>query len=118
MGSNDDTCSVQEVHAEKVAKVKGLMREEDVFLLAEIFKAMGDSTRIRILHALALEELCVCDLAALLGISPSALSHQLRHLRNLRLVKPRKAGKMVFYSLDDDHILNLFAEGLAHIRHR
>lgn len=118
MRRDRDVCEVKAVHEEKVARVKNTMEEEEIMRLAELFKAMGDSTRLKILHALALEELCVCDLAHLLGISQSALSHQLRLLRNLRLVKHRKAGKMVFYSLDDHHIMNLFTQGLAHIRHK
>ncbi len=118
MGKSKFVCEVQSVHEEKVARLKNTMEDEEILRLAEIFKAMGDGTRIRILHALALEELCVCDLANLLGVTQSALSHQLRVLRNLRLVKPRKAGKMVFYSLDDDHIINLVTQGLAHIRHK
>ena len=78
---------------------------------------LGDATRIRILDALSRDELCVCDLAALLDMSSSAISHQLRVLRDARLVKYRREGKMVCYSLDDDHVLTLFAQGLAHIQH-
>lgn len=85
--------------------------------LAETFKALGDPTRIRILHALSGRELCVCDLAAVLEMGQSAVSHQLRTLRNLRLVKFRREGKTVYYSLDDQHITTLFREGLDHVRH-
>ncbi|MCL4369064.1 MAG: metalloregulator ArsR/SmtB family transcription factor [Actinobacteria bacterium] len=83
--------------------------------LAATFKVLGDPTRTRIVLALSKNELCVGDIAALLGLSMSAVSHQLRILRNLELVKVRKDGKMVYYSLDDEHIENLFAEGLRHV---
>lgn len=113
-----DNCEVQCIHKDKVLKVKDkALSPAETLNLAEIFKALGDPTRIRILHALSQEELCVCDLAEVLEMNQSAISHQLRVLRNLRLVKHRKEGKMVFYSLDDEHIINLFTEGLAHIRH-
>ncbi|MDV2495141.1 MAG: metalloregulator ArsR/SmtB family transcription factor [bacterium] len=85
--------------------------------LAEIFRVLGDPTRVRILHALAASELCVCDLAAILGMSQSAVSHQLRLLRSLRLVRHRREGRMVYYALDDDHIEKLLAQGLDHVAH-
>lgn len=85
--------------------------------LAETFKVLGDTTRVKILDALSRDELCVCDLAALLRMSSSAVSHQLRVLRDAGLVKYRREGKMIFYSLDDDHVLSLFAQGLEHILH-
>ncbi|MDI6880306.1 MAG: metalloregulator ArsR/SmtB family transcription factor [Desulfitobacteriaceae bacterium] len=83
--------------------------------LAELFKTLGDSTRIRILDALTKSEFCVCDLAEILGLSQSATSHQLRVLRNNHLIKYRREGKMVYYSLDDDHVLGLYGQGLEHI---
>ena len=83
--------------------------------LAETFRMLGDATRVRMLDALAHAELCVCDLAALLGLSESAVSHQLRLLRGLRLVRPRRAGRMVFYALDDQHVTQLFRQGLGHV---
>lgn len=83
--------------------------------LAETFSAMGDPTRLRLLFALATEELCVCDLAALLGVSVSAVSHQLRLLRGLRLVKCRREGRMSYYSLDDQHVSTLLSLGLEHV---
>jgi DNA-binding transcriptional ArsR family regulator len=86
-----------------------------VATLAETFRALGDPTRVRVLDALSRAELCVCDLATLLGLSESATSHQLRLLRSLRLVRTRRAGRMVFYALDDDHITRLFAQGLEHV---
>jgi DNA-binding transcriptional ArsR family regulator len=83
--------------------------------LAETFRALGDPTRVRILDALSHAELCVCDLASLLGLTESATSHQLRLLRSLRLVRTRRAGRLIFYALDDEHITRLFADGLEHV---
>jgi ArsR family transcriptional regulator, lead/cadmium/zinc/bismuth-responsive transcriptional repressor len=85
--------------------------------LAQTFKAMADPTRVRILHALSLAELCVCDLAELVGISESAVSHQLGLLRALRIVRHRKAGRHVYYALEDGHIRSLIEQGLAHQAH-
>ena len=85
--------------------------------LAETFQALSDPTRVRIISALSQAELCVCDLAACLGMTPSAISHQLRLLRTLRLVKASKRGRMVYYSLDDDHISGLFRHGMEHVGH-
>ena len=82
-----------------------------------MFKALADPTRVRIISVLAQTELCVCDLAATLGMSQSAVSHQLRLMRRMRLVKNRKAGRMVYYSLDDEHIDDLFRRGLEHVEH-
>ena len=87
-----------------------------VLRLAEAFKALGDPTRVRLLTALSRTELCVGDLATLLGLSESAVSHQLRLLRSLRLVRPRRDGRLVFYRLDDDHIARLLAQGLEHVQ--
>jgi ArsR family transcriptional regulator len=86
--------------------------------LAETFQALADPSRIRLISALLNGEMCVYDLAAMLGMSQSAVSHQLRILRNLHLVKNRKAGRIVFYSLDDEHIRDLFQRGLEHYKHR
>ncbi|KLU66811.1 hypothetical protein DEAC_c14790 [Desulfosporosinus acididurans] len=83
--------------------------------LAELFKTLADPTRVRIIDALAEAELCVCDLAELLNLSPSATSHQLRVLRGNKLVKFRREGKMVYYALDDEHVLGLYSQGLEHI---
>jgi DNA-binding transcriptional ArsR family regulator len=92
------------------------MHSDDIINeLSETFKVLGDSTRIKIILALSAEELCVCDIANLLNMSDSAISHQLRILRNLRLVKYRKEGKMAFYSLDDKHINELLKHGLEHV---
>ncbi|MEL7563470.1 MAG: metalloregulator ArsR/SmtB family transcription factor [Dehalobacterium sp.] len=115
----EDLCEEKCVHKEIVARVKDkALSANETLGLSEIFKALGDPTRIKILYALSQEELCVCDLVEVLEMTQSAVSHQLRALRNLRLVKYRKEGKMVYYSLDDDHIINLFLQGLDHIRHK
>ena len=84
---------------------------------AELFKVLGDPTRMQILTALFDRELCVCDIADLLGMTQSAISHQLRLLRNSHLVKNRREGKSIYYSLDDLHVANIIAQGLEHIRH-
>lgn len=93
-----------------------LMGSGAVAALADTFKALGDPTRVRLLDALARAELCVCDLATLIGLSESAVSHQLRVLRTLRLVRPRRAGRQVFYALDDQHIVSLFNQALHHVQ--
>ncbi|KJR46489.1 Cadmium efflux system accessory protein [Desulfosporosinus sp. I2] len=89
--------------------------EENLYDLAELFKVFGDSTRIKILWALVEAEMCVCDIAVLLNMTQSAISHQLRVLKQARLVKYRKDGKIVFYSLEDEHIKQIFDQGLIHI---
>jgi ArsR family transcriptional regulator, lead/cadmium/zinc/bismuth-responsive transcriptional repressor len=93
-----------------------LMAADVVGRMADTFRTLGDPTRVRLLDALARAELCVGDLAALVGLSESAVSHQLRLLRGLRLVRPRRAGRRVFYALDDQHIVRLFEQGLHHVR--
>jgi len=113
---DNDVCEVIYVNRKKVLSVKGKMKPETTIQrLAETFRVLGDPTRVKILFALAQEELCVCDIANLLGTTNSAVSHQLRVLRNMRLVRYRKEGKMAYYSLDDDHIRHLFDEGLNHV---
>ena len=112
-----DICDVPLVDPDRVARVTARLTDEHtVGDLADTFAALADTTRLRIIEALALEEMCVCDLSAALRLSQSATSHQLRILRNLRLVKHRRAGRLVYYSLDDDHIRGLFAQGLDHVR--
>ncbi len=114
--NNDTVCSVVAIDEEKVKAVTNLMpKETEVRRTAETFKILGDPTRLKIVLALTKEELCVCDLSALIGVSVSAISHQLRLLRTLRIVKNRKEGKMVYYSLDDSHIENIISEALVHI---
>jgi DNA-binding transcriptional ArsR family regulator len=113
---NDDTCDVFHGSTEQMRAVRqALIPPEAAGALAETFRALGDPTRVRILDALSRAELCVCDIATLLSLGESAVSHQLRLLRSLRLVRTRRAGRMVFYALDDAHILRLFAEGLEHV---
>jgi ArsR family transcriptional regulator, lead/cadmium/zinc/bismuth-responsive transcriptional repressor len=112
-----DTCDVIHVHPAQLAALRGtLVGLEDAGELAETFRTLGDPTRVRMLDALSQSELCVCDLATLIGLSESAVSHQLRLLRNLRLVKARRDGRMVFYALDDRHIITLFRQGLKHVQ--
>jgi ArsR family transcriptional regulator len=95
-----------------------LLDEESVTDLAETFRMLGDTTRVRILDALARTEVPVCDLANVLGLTQSAVSHQLRLLRSMRLVKSRRDGRHIYYTLDDDHILDLFEQGLEHVQER
>jgi ArsR family transcriptional regulator len=103
----------------KVAALKTtLLSEGSVNALAETFKLLGDATRVRILDALSRSELCVCDIASLLSLTESAVSHQLRLLRSVRLVAPRRDGRMIFYTLDDQHIVRLFEQGLEHVEER
>jgi ArsR family transcriptional regulator len=97
---------------------KALLAQTSALALAETFKVLGDVTRVRILDAISRSELCVCDIARLVGISESAVSHQLRLLRGMRLVRPRRDGRLVFYALDDQHIVRLFEQGLEHVEER
>ena len=111
-----DVCEVEFVDEARVDAVRERMPEAGIIgELSDIFKVLGDPTRLRIVSALGVDELCVCDLSNLLGSSISAVSHQLRILRNLKIVKHRKEGKMVYYSLDDECVSTLLAEGLRHI---
>jgi DNA-binding transcriptional ArsR family regulator len=111
-----DVCDVSYVDQGRVRRVARVMPSpEAVERLSETFRIVGDPTRTKMLFALSREELCVCDLAHLLGLSESAASHQLRLLRAMRLVKYRKAGKMAYYSLDDEHIADLIKQGLRHV---
>ena len=113
---SDEFCSCELVHETIIEGVRQKMpQEEKLYDLAELFKVFGDTTRVKIISALFEAELCVCDIAELLTMSPSAISHQLRVLRQARLVKHRKEGKVVFYSLDDEHIKQIFNQGLEHI---
>jgi DNA-binding transcriptional ArsR family regulator len=114
--TGDDVCEIQFVDERRVRAAERAMKSSDVVAgLAETFKLLGDPTRVRVAWALAQEELCVCDLARLLSMSQSAVSHSLRALRQLRLVRFRKAGRIAYYRLDDDHIAHLLAEGFRHI---
>lgn len=112
-----DMCEQQCVHKDVVSRVRaGMLSDQAASGLAEIFGLLGDRTRVRILYALMGGELCVCDISAVLGLSGSAVSHQLRLLRTAKLVRARKEGKNVFYALDDDHVHTLLAQGLDHVR--
>ncbi len=112
-----ESCSCSIIHEDIVNAVKEKMPlEESLYDLAELFKVFGDTTRIKILWALAESEMCVCDIAALLSMTQSAISHQLRVLKGARLVKNRKEGKVVYYSLDDLHVNQIFEQGLTHIK--
>ena len=111
-----DRCEVLEVHQEAVKKLEEeLPPEELLYDLAELFKVFGDSTRIKILYALFEAELCVCDIAQALGMTQTAVSNQLRVLKANKLVKFRKEGKNVFYSLDDDHVRRIIDQGMEHL---
>ena len=111
-----DSCSCNVIHRDILDKVsKSLPKDEILYDLSEFFKVFGDSTRIKIICALFEAEMCVCDLAALLGVTQSAISHQLRTLKAARLVRYRRDGKVIYYSLDDEHIKHIFDEGLRHI---
>ena len=111
-----DCCEVLEIHQDTVEKLKEeLPPEELLYELAELFKVFGDSTRIKILYALFESELCVCDIAQTLGLTQTAVSHQLRVLKANKLVKFRKEGKNVFYSLDDDHVRRIIDQGMEHL---
>ncbi|AHJ12283.1 ArsR/SmtB family transcription factor [Sulfurospirillum multivorans] len=113
---SDEFCSCDIVHENVIEMVRAKMpQEEKLYDLAELFKVFGDTTRVKIISALFEAEMCVCDIAELLHMTQSAISHQLRVLRQARLVKHRKEGKVVFYSLDDEHIKTIFNQGLEHI---
>ena len=111
-----DHCEITQVHQGAVDQVSQVLPPDEVLSdLADQFKIFGDSTRIKILYALLRSELCVCDIADLLGLTQSAISHLLRALKNARLVKSRRDGKTVFYSLADDHVSTIIAMGKDHI---
>lgn len=111
-----DVCDCKIVHNDTVSMVRSQMPDEEkLFDLADLFKLFCDSTRLKIICALFSAELCVCDIADLLDMSSSAVSHQLRLLKQSRLVKSRRAGKSVFYSLDDEHVQAIFDQGMNHI---
>lgn len=110
------SCEVESSNMEIVKEVKQkLLPDEEIFDLAELFKVFGDSTRMKIINALMMKELCVCDIAEITNSTASAISHQLRVLKQAKLVKYRKDGKSVYYSLDDDHVKEIFEKGREHI---
>lgn len=111
-----ELCDSRIVHDDIVEQVKGGMPDDELFYeLADLFKVFGDSTRVKILWALENAEMCVCDISAVLNMSQSAVSHQLRVLKQSNLVKNRREGKSIFYSLSDDHVKLIMEQGLDHI---
>ena len=113
---NTPCCDFLCVHQDTVEKVQALLpAEDDLYDLAELFKVFGDSTRVKILYVLFESEMCVCDIAQLLGMTQSAVSHQLRILKSSKLVKFRREGKTVFYSLDDEHVRAILSLGMEHL---
>ena len=112
----EDVCEINIIHQEKVAEVKkNIPKDVLIYDLAEFFKVFADSTRMKIIFALIENELCVCDIACVVGTTQSAISHQLRILKQSKLVKYRKEGKVVYYSLDDEHVREIFMKGREHI---
>lgn len=115
--SEANRCAVTIIHHELVKQVKDRMiSQEDAGELANFYKVFADPTRVKLLFALGIQEMCVCDLSYLMNMSQSAVSHQLKVLRQARVVKNRRDGKVMYYSLDDDHIQHVFSQGLEHIK--
>src|SRR4026209_2109695 len=116
MFKDDEVCDLVQIDLPRVRKIREVLITPDAVQgLADTFSALGDPTRVRILDALSHGELCVCDLAAVLRLSQSAVSHQLRLPRGTRLVRPRRDGRVVFYALDDQHIMSIFNQTLQHV---
>ncbi len=115
---NDDICSCNLIHQDVVNRVKDDMYDEELLEeVAGFFKIFSDKTRLRIVSLLLKQEMCVCDIAHVLKMSQSSISHQLRVLRQYRVVKNRRDGKVVYYSLDDEHVKNILDQGIEHHRH-
>jgi ArsR family transcriptional regulator, lead/cadmium/zinc/bismuth-responsive transcriptional repressor len=113
----EDICDVRTIHEDSVARAKAqAIDPSELLRLSSVFKALSDPTRLSIVMSLLDQEMCVCDLAASLDVTESAVSHQLRKLRDLALVKNRREGPTLYYSLDDDHVAELLATGLDHVR--
>ncbi|NLV99738.1 MAG: helix-turn-helix transcriptional regulator [Clostridiales bacterium] len=114
--ANIDICGDYAVHEDTLENIRtNMVKDQAVNDLAEFFRLFGDATRLKILHALSISEMCVCDISEFLGMSQSAVSHQLKVLRQCRLVKYRREGRNVFYSLDDEHIQQIIYTGLEHM---
>lgn len=112
-----ECCDVTCIHSDMIRKVKNLMPDDGLLSdLADFYKVFGDATRVKILCVLLESEMCVCDLAELLGMTQSAISHQLRILKQMKLVKNRREGKTVYYSLADGHIQTIISQGMEHIQ--
>lgn len=119
LAKNEFICDCNVIHQSRVEETKEKMPEEELFYkLADFFKILGDTTRTKILFALDQNEMCVCDLANVLGMSKSSISHQLGTLRRSSVVKCRKAGKEVYYTFDDEHVRELIEIGMMHIEHK
>lgn len=117
MGKTELPSDCEVIHLETVEAAKSIMPcDEEIFDLSELFKAFADSTRVKILWALDTHEMCVCDIAALLNMTKSAVSHQLRYLRDAKLIRNRRDGKVVFYELSDQHVRQIFEMAFEHIR--
>lgn len=115
--SSIEACLVKGIHQDTVQRVRRRMPDQvDLYELSDLFKLFADSTRISILWALSESEMCVCDLCALLGMKQPAVSHQLKNLKQARVVKARREGKVIYYTLDDDHIRMLLNLGMEHLR--
>lgn len=118
MVDNTLVCDCDAIHTQVVERVKGEMPDAtDLAKVNQLFKLLADNTRLNIMLALTRNEMCVCDLSAMLGMTKSAISHQLAELRQARLVKFRRDGKNVFYTLDDQHVVDIVEEALQHARH-
>ena len=116
---NIETCESEIIHEDTVKKVKATFpKDEMIFDLADFYKIFGDTTRVKILYALDKSELCVCDISALLGMSVSAVSHQLRALRESDLVRTKRDGKVIYYSLADEHVKSILECGIEHIKEK
>ncbi len=117
MGKSDLSTDCEVIHLDTVTEARAVMPcDEEIFDLSELFKAFADSTRVKILWALDTHEMCVCDIAALLNMTKSAVSHQLRYLREADLIKNRRDGKVVFYTLADEHVREIFEKAFEHIK--
>ena len=116
MGDTIPNCEFMHAHEEIIEKVNASMPDEELLYdLAELYKVFGDSTRIKILYVLFESEMCVCDIAQLLNLGQSAVSHQLRILKDAKLVRFRREGKIIFYALDDEHVRNILSMGMEHV---
>lgn len=119
MGKPEITCDCEVIHSEVVEYIKkNFLNDDLIFELADFYKIFGDSTRIKILYALNTAELCVCDISALLNMTISAVSHQLKQLRDSNLVTTRREGKVVYYSLADSHVKEIISCGKEHVEER
>jgi ArsR family transcriptional regulator len=119
ISQKSEVCECDHVHAEVVAHVREMMEDTEVlYALSDFLKVMSDSTRIRIMAELDSEEMCVCDLSELLGMTKSAISHQLKILKDAKLVKYRRDGKNVYYTLKDEHVKTILEMGIEHIKEK